>query len=176
MNFNYKKLSQPMAQMLRAQFIDKFINKNHPLYNNIDGISADKDVQDGYTHSHLWSCLKIKQTAEFYSMMRELGKMNCPTVYAMWDVYPKNSFNKGYVPEYLQFFRTDDIIELTPKELCEMLLREHHIEERASVIGDICTRYLPEDLYIFDYSLSWFMALTHEEIYTNNTRLCYSNK
>ena len=182
MNYDYKKLSKEKADRLRLEFTEKFIDTSHRLYKYIDGVSADetKNWDEGYIESHLWSCLmeEYKRSSEFYSMMRALGKMEQEKVYAMWDVRPKKIIRpcEEYVPQYLIYFRTDDVIEIAPKELCEMLLREHHIEERAKLIGDVCTRFLPEDLYVFDESLSWFMAFTHEEFTVNNEqRLCFSN-
>jgi hypothetical protein len=184
MNYDYKKLSKEKADLFRSGFISKYVDTSHELYKYIDGVSADetKNWDEGYIESHLWSCLKAdcKRKTEFYSMMRELGKMEQKKVYVMWDVRPKKVIRpyevKEYIPQYLSYFRTDDVIEIAPKELCEMLLREHHIEERAKLIGDVCTRFLPEDLYVFDESLSWFMALTHEEFTVNNEqRLCFSN-
>ena len=183
MNYDYKKLPKEKADLLRGEFTKKFIDTTHRLYKYIEGVSADEPKNgDDYMESHLWSCLKkeYKRSTEFYSMMRALGKMEQEKVYAMWDVRPKKIIDpfgcRENIPQYMQFFRTDDVIEIAPKELCQMLLREHHIEENARLIGDICIRYLPEDLYVFDESLSWFMALTHEEFTANNEhRLCYSN-
>ena len=180
MKFEYQKVTREKSKCLRRKFIEAFINKSHELYARIDGVSADEEVTDfeGYTESYLWSCLKseYKVQADFYSMMNYLGKMEKEKVYAMWDVRPKKVIYpvkvNFYKHPYLDNFRTDDVIEIAPKELCEILLRDQHIDEKCSFIREICDTYLPDDVYIFDETFSWVMAITHEAN-ENHDRCCF---
>ena len=63
------------------------------------------------------------------------------------------------------------MISIEPRELCEVLLHDHHIGEDRIV--DMSRYFLREDVYMFDETCTWYVALTHEE--HNQKRLCFSN-
>ncbi len=97
----------------------------------------------------------------------------------MWDIRPARimyptTYPIAMIDDCFRHFRSDDMIMMSPKELGDVLFRDHSII--ASGMGDVLTLLLPEDLYVFDDSLTWYIAFTHEE-YTkhNEKRLCYSN-
>jgi hypothetical protein len=182
MNFDYTKIPTEKAYALRKQFIDAFVDTSHELYvKYIRDVQASDIVQgEGLVLSHLWSCLH-KSTAhvvDFYAAMRYLYRLKNETVYVMWDirpekiVYPKSwSDYPSYTPPCEILLKSDEMISIDAKELCEVLLHDHHIAEDRIV--DMSRYFLREDVYIFDATCTWYIALTHEE--HNQKRLCFSN-
>lgn len=182
MNFDCTKIPTEKAYALRKQFIDAFVDTSHELYvKYIRDIRANDTVQgEGLVLSHLWSCLQ-KNTAhivDFYAAMRYLYERKDEKVFVMWDirpekiVYPKSwSVYPSYTPPCEILLKSDEMISIEPRELCEVLLHDHHIAEDR--IADMSRYFLREDVYIFDETCTWYVALTHEE--HKQKRLCFSN-
>lgn len=182
MNFDYTKIPRENAYALRKKFIDAFVDTAGELYVKcIRDVQANDTVQGkGLVLSHLWSCLH-KGTAhvvDFYAAMRYLYQLENETVYVMWDirpeliVYPKSwSDYPSYTPPCEILLKSDEMISIEPRELCEVLLHDHHIA--VDQIVDMSRYFLREDVYIFDETCTWYVALTHEE--HNQKRLCFSN-
>ena len=182
MNFDYTKIPTEKAYALRKQFVDAFVDTAGEQYvKYIRDLRAEDTVQgEGLVLSHLWSCLH-KGTAhvvDFYAAMRYLYQLENETVYVMWDirpeliVYPKSwSDYPSYTPPCEILLKSDEMISIAPRELCEVLLHDHHIAEDQIV--DMSRYFLREDVYVFDETCTWYVALTHEEY--NQKRLCFSN-
>lgn len=182
MNFDYTKIPTENAYALRKQLIDAFVDTSHELYvKYIRDVQASDIVQgEGLVLSHLWSCLH-KGTAyvvDFYAAMRYLYQLKSETVYVMWDirperiVYPESWLDyPSDTPPCEVFLKSDEMIAIGSKELCEVLLHDHHIAEDRIV--DMSRYFLREDVYIFDATCTWYIALTHEE--HMKKRLCFSN-
>lgn len=184
MYFDYAKIPEEKAYALRENFIDAFVDTSHDLYVRcICDIKANETVKgEGLIVSHLWSCLR-KDSAnkvDFYAAMRYLYQRKNEKVFVMWDIRPEKVVYPPewpavctYTPECELLLKSDEVIAIEPKELCEVLLHDHHIEEHR--IGDISRYFLREDVYIFDETCTWYIALTHEEDALLKKRLCFSN-
>ncbi len=183
MYFDYKKIPTNKAYALRNCFIDTFVDTSHDLYvRYIRDLKANDTVNaEGCRFTFLWSCLKRDNAyrIDFYSAMRYLYHRKNERVFVMWDIRPKKilypkGWQEDYIPECEIRLKSDDVISVEPKELCDVLLHDHHIE--AHWIGDISQYFLREDVYVFDETFTWFIALTHEEYTSHNEkRLCFSN-
>ena len=186
MHFDYTKIPMDKAYELRKRFIDTFVDTSCEHYvKYIRDLKANDTVNgDGFIVSHLWSCLKKDNNylVDFYSAMRYLYQRKNESVFVMWDirpekvVYPEHwpKFFKPYIPEYEILLKSDEVISVEPKELCEVLLHDHHMEEHRIV--DINRSFLREDVYVFDETFTWYIAPTHEEYTTHNEkRVCFSN-
>ena len=97
----------------------------------------------------------------------------------MWDIRPakviyQDGGTRVRMADCWSVFRSDDIISVSPRDLGDVLFWDHAIEAHRMV--DVLQQILPEDLYVFDNSFTWYIAFTHEE-YTphNEKRLCFSN-
>ena len=114
---------------------------------------------------------------DFYDAMRYLHRLENEKVLVMWDIRPENvcpESGREYpacIPPCEMVLKSDEMIAVEPKELCEVLLHDHHIDEHR--LGDISQNFLRDDVYIFDEACTWYMALTHEE--HQEKRLCFSN-
>ncbi len=185
MNFEYKKIPEEKAYELRNKFIDTFVDTTKDLYIKcIKDLRANDIVNaEGFRVSFLWSCLKknIAYKADFYDAMRYLHRQKSENVFVMWDIRPSEIIYPEawqsysvYTPPCELRLKSDEVISITPKELCEVLIHDCHIETHH--LGDICEYFLREDVYVFDETFTWYIALTHEEVDTNNKkRLCFSN-
>ncbi|MBQ8408987.1 MAG: helix-turn-helix transcriptional regulator [Clostridia bacterium] len=181
-SFSTWQIPKEKAYELRKKFIDAFVDTSHDLYvRYIRDLRADDIMQaEGLIVSHLWSCLK-KSNAEivdFYDAMCYLNQRQNEKVFVMWDIRPEKviypqswSAYRTYTPPCEILFKSDEIISIEPKELCEVLLHDHHMVEDQIV--DMSRYFLREDVYVFDETCTWYIALTHEE--HNNKRLCLSN-
>jgi len=186
MHFDYTKIPMDKAYELRKRFIDTFVDTSCEHYvKYIRDLKVNEPVNgEGLIVSHLWSCLKKDNNylVDFYSAMRYLYQRKNERVFVMWDirpekvVYPEHwpKFFKPYIPEYEILMKSDEVISVEPKELCEVLLHDHHMEEHRIV--DINRSFLREDVYVFDETFTWYIATTHEEYTTHNEkRVCFSN-
>ena len=185
MYFDYIKIPADEAYTLRKCFIDNFVDTSHKLFVScIRDLKATDTVKaEDYRVSFLWSCLKKNNNymVDFYDAMRYLYRRYNDRVFVMWDIragnviYPEEwKSYKSYVPECEILMKSDEVIAVEPKELCDVLLHDHHIE--AHKIGDISRYFLREDVYVFDNTFTWYIALTHEECTADNKkRLCFSN-
>lgn len=184
MYFDYTKIPEEKAYALRKKFIDTFVDTSHNLYVRcIRDIKANESVKaEGLVVSFLWSCLQkdMAYKVDFYAAMRYLYRLKKEKVFVMWDIRPEKVVYPQewqtypvYIPECEILMKSDEVISIEPKELCEVLLHDHHIEEHR--IGDISRYFLREDVYIFDETCTWYIALTHEEDTARKKRLCFSN-
>jgi len=185
MHFEYTKIPEEQAYALRKRFIDTFVDASNDLYvRYIRDLRANDTVNaEGFVVSFLWSCLKKNNAykVDFYAAMRYLHQQKSEKVFVMWDIRPaKMIYPKAwqdyptYTPACELLLRSDEVISITPKELCEVLIHDHHIEMHS--LGDISEYFLREDVYVFDETCTWYIALTHEEVDTHNKkRLCLSN-
>jgi hypothetical protein len=176
MYFDYIKLPTDQAQILRQKFIDTYIDTSHKLYQkNIKDLTPDTLYHDGMIVSHLWSCLKreTRYSVDFETALHYLYQLSNDSFYVMRDIQPKRSKEwlssySSFHPKSDSYLQSDDIIHISPRELCEVILHDHLIE-----VYRIGYPILDEDLYVFDDSLNWYIVFTHEEC--NGKPLCYSS-
>lgn len=131
-------LSQKEAATMRQQYIDKFIQTSNDFY--LDNILKTKVCSDGICYDgYLWECLgdyTLIKKHDFYQNYNHLKE-----VFVFWDIHSKD---KIWAENYWLFGK-DSMLLLEYNDFSENFY------------------YLPEDLYIFDYSLQWSLILTHED-------------
>lgn len=132
-------LDKQRGNELRKQYIDCFIDNNQKSYH--EQIERKHKFVDGYCYlGYLWDYLIDREiVSEEYieSISKKLGQ-----VYVFWDIH---SSERIFIKDYWRFDK-DAMIKLD----FDMLLAG--------------LKHLPEDIYIFDDTLKWTIAYTHEEI------------
>lgn len=124
---------------LRKKYIQKFVNTDHELYQ--DQIQLTHKFLDGYCYlGYLWDYIKNPVLIEKEYLEAMAGKIN--KVYVFWDIH---SCERIFVKDYWKFDK-DAVLKME----FEMLLEGEE--------------YLPEDIYIFDESMTWTLVKTHEDI------------
>lgn len=137
------------ADTLRRLFLSSFVDKKSTRYREI--LRQVYNSNGSHYSGYLWDCLfrdhlKVVTTDFVYSFL--VGRNS---IYVFWDNHPESYFSKtSLAREYSK----DSMLNISASQL------EAIIEQ------------LPEDFYIFDDSLSWAIAFTHEEL-SHGTRICY---
>lgn len=132
-------LEKDKAIFLRKKYIEKFIDTKSDIY--INDVQEKRRFSDGYCYTgYLWDCIEkpiIIDDNYLKSIINDIGD-----VYVFWDIH---SCERIFIEDYWKFDK-DDVLELDYKKLVE---------------GEC---YLPEDIYIFDKTMSWTLIKTHEDI------------
>lgn len=132
---------------VRKEYINKFINTNDKSYQ--EQIKSKRKFVDGYCYlGYLWDYIKDPIVIE-KNYIEALTK-NINVVYVFWDIH---TCERICIKDYWKFDKTA-VLKLELKTL---------------LAGE---KYLPEDIYIFDESLTWTVIKTHEDIDGN----CYCLK
>lgn len=130
-------LSEAESNMLRNLFIARFINTGNENYKNY--IANRELFSDGYCYTgYLWDNLLDFSRITMKSLIEELTDKQ--EVLVLWDIH---SCDRIFIENYWKFPK-HNVIRVDGKWLIQGF--EH----------------LPEDIYIFDYDLSWIYILTHE--------------
>lgn len=137
------------ATSIRNAFLDVFIDKRSDSYQSI--IMQLQASGRMYYYGYLWDCLTRKnlEIVSYTGALNFLQRKN--EFFLFWDNHPQSYFlarTPGW--EYPK----NSLFLLSGYELENILQR------------------LPEDCYFFDDSLSWAIALTHEESKPGR-RICY---
>jgi len=130
----------------RQRYIAAFIDTSSSFYQErIASVFQFKDgpAYDGY----LWDCLQGYQQISKEELNRRL--LMHEIVMVFWDIH---SAERIRVPNYWRF----------PKAAV-LRLQSNALEAAFE--------YLPEDIYIFDHSVTWTLITTHE--YNNSSSLIY---
>ncbi len=139
------RLPADAAECLRKQFICTFIDTESDYYRKY--IETVKDCSDGWCYSgYLWDCFIAPIVIRPDDVINHRDRLR--KVFAFWDIHSRD---KIWVDDFWKFGK-DTILRLDFDDLLDN------------------PDYLPEDIYIFDESMQWTLALTHE--YTNGTRYC----
>lgn len=142
---NIEILNSTKGDELRKKYIEQFIDTDHVMYHN--QIQIKHKFIDGYCYlGYLWDYIKnpiIIQEASFYSLINKFDK-----VFVFWDIH---TCERILIKDYWKLGK-NTMIKLTLETL---------------LCGEA---YLPEDIYIFDDSLTWTLVKTHEDI--NGERYC----
>jgi len=157
---NYIIIQDTKQKQLREKFIQNFIDTTTNYYCKY--LTA-KNYYDGFYYlGHLWETIPNSNTRaiypdEAYKLLSDKDK-----VFVMWDMRTMTNMGKAYhykVPR-------DMMIEMNGNELSEVIKTDKTlpVEQRS---------FLPEDIYIFDKSLYWYIIFTHE--FTENGDLCITN-
>lgn len=140
-------LNQFDGPTLRQKYKTNFINLNSEEY--VKNIEALHEHKDGLCYSgYLWDYLQLVIIKSEKYCKNFLKQKN--SFYIFWDIH---SCEKILVPNYWKY----------PKDAMLCVNYNEFME--------ICNN-LPEDIYIFDGTFSWSIALTHEED-EQGSRFCY---
>ena len=137
------------ANTLRQSFLTSFVDKKSMWYKEI--LKQVHETNGGHYLGYLWDCLfrdnlKVVSMDFVYSFIRERN-----SIYVFWDNHPRSYFPRTSIA---RDHTKDSLLKISAEEL-----------------GTIINQ-LPEDSYLFDDSLSWAIALTHEEL-SSGCRICY---
>lgn len=133
------------AIAVRNKYIDKFIDTSSEHYKKY--IATVNEYSDGICYTgYLWDCIINPVIIRFDEIIayKDLLKQ----VLIFWDIHSKE---KIWIDDYWKFGK-DSILKLNYSDILNNL------------------DYFPEDVYIFDDSMEWTLALTHEE--NNGIRIC----
>ena len=132
---------------IRDLFIEQFVDQNSNFY--LEHIKKKHNFSDGlFQTGYLWDCLKEHhKKTEKYCMDILSSKSE---FYVVWDVL---SSEHVYIPNYYKY----------PTESCLKLSFQEYLEKADT---------FPEDIYLFDDTLTWCVILTHED--DGKRRYCLS--
>ena len=149
MNTSYQPeiLSTEHSALWREAYLEAFVDKTCDHFQRY--IAKPRRFSDGVHHEgYLWDCLR-----EFTRITRErfcLEVARCSEVYVIADDHSRDRV----MGAPLWPFPPYSVASFQPQRLLESL------------------ESLPEDIYVFDSSLTWTLVLTHE--YDNKRRICLS--
>ncbi len=130
-------LKKRKAKVLREKYIEKYVDVTGKAYN--EKILKLYEMSDGLCYiGYLWDCFKNYSLADETECLHILAEKNNFIIF--WDI---NSSDYIRIKNYWNYPK-DAVLQIDNKEF---------IEKMSS---------FPEDLYIFDETLSWTVVLTHE--------------
>lgn len=138
------------AGRLRARYIERFVDTSTETYRqNIEGKGWQGD--DVHYTSYLWDTLKHAAVITQRELLADLSHRG--PVYVFWDLH---SDRKILIPNYWKFPK-DAVLRVPSSDLIDVLVHDSEVEQPEDLI-------LPEDLYIFDESMSSSLITTHEYV------------
>ena len=133
---------------LRNIFIHTFVDTDCEYYQN--GIQSTNHFPDGECYTgYLWDCMIDRQQVSFNHAISLLQSTQS-SIYVFWDIHSSKHI---LITDYWKYPK-EAVLLVAPDELQKILPT------------------LPEDCYFFDNTLSWAIALTHEES-KKGRRICY---
>ena len=138
-------LDRQSGRKIREKYIEHFVNTEHTNYKQ--QIQIRHQFIDGYCYlGYLWDFIKNPIVIEenYFETIAE----RISDIYVFWDIH---SCERILIKDYWKFDK-EAVLELKYRHLLEG------------------KEFLPEDIYIFDSSLTWTLIKTHEEI--NGKRYC----
>jgi hypothetical protein len=139
---------------LRKNFIEKFVDTKKESYKK--HIATLKEYPDGMCYDgYLWDSLKADYTLIERKMEQAITFLESKgKVFVMWDIFSKHRvpLNRIFSSKYPK----DTLIEIDSLELSKFISREWREDYRSD------EKYLPEDFYIFDNTMNWYVIFTHE--------------
>jgi hypothetical protein len=158
---NFTIVNKEKKKSLREEFIKKFVYTETDHYKKY--IATLKEYPDGMCYDgYLWDSLKAdhKQIERTMEQAIEYLKHK-DNVFVMWDIYSRHRVydNSKLATNYPK----DTVIEINSLELCRLI----ETEWSNYLIDNV--NCLPEDIYIYDEKLNWYVIFTHEgyDSYTN---------
>lgn len=139
------------ADFIRDAFLLEFADTDCDYYR--ENIATMCMYSDGLCYlGYLWDCMKLWEQITFAHALAILESCESP-FYVFWDIH---SQEKVPVENYW-IYPKNAVLSITAQEIRE------------------CVDDFPEDCYFFDDSLTWAIALTHEESKPGR-RICYLSK
>ncbi len=145
---NYTVLDQARADRLRHEFLERFTDKTLPFYQKTLRM---RRFSDGMCYmGYIWEVLK--QPYAVVTREAALAMLSDKAdVYVLWDIRTM----KNVAQRFQYKVPKDMVIRTDGQSLAEQLRAD--FAPLAETVS-----FLPEDIYVFDDSLSWFIAFTHE--------------
>lgn len=136
------------SAFLREVFIESFVNKTSNCYKTT--IEQKHLFSDGLCYTgYLWDCL-ITHTRVSLNFSQHFLQNRGDLIYVFWDIHSKDLI---HIDDYWKYPK-DAVLIVAPHDIIDVIPT------------------LPDDCYFFDQTLSWAIALTHEEL-NYKKRLCY---
>ena len=161
MDITFRIVDKEKSESLRKEFIKTFVNTEADKYHEY--IEVMHSYNDGeFYNGYLWDFLRHNDNYEKECSMQCAGEYLCGknSVYIMWDLYSNQRVLDGsrFAVEYPK----NIIIEMSGSRLTEVVIDKWNQ-------GIQVPHWLPEDIYCFDESMSWYVIFTHEghDHYTN---------
>lgn len=136
------------AAELRKLYIYTFIETKCDYYKrNIE--QCDLYPDGSYYVGYLWDCIRNRSIISAYQCEDYLQKIR-GDIYVFWDLHSSHHI---LIPDYWKYPRSA-VLRLNVATFFNI---QHQ---------------LPEDIYVFDESLSWTISFTHEET-KSGCRMCF---
>lgn len=130
-------LEKSQAELLRKKYIEKYVDVTGKAYN--EKILKLYEMSDGLCYiGYLWDCFKSYILVDEIDCLNILAKKKNFMIF--WDI---NSSDYIRIENYWNYPK-DAVLQIDSKEFIEKIST------------------FPEDVYIFDETLSWTVVLTHE--------------
>lgn len=142
-------LSPEESAFWREAYLDAFVDTASEHYRRY--IASPRSFSDGpHYEGYLWDCLRSPTRITIERFRHEIEKY--PEVLVMADDHSRNRIPGAPLWPYPSL----SVARFTPRVLVESLAE------------------LPEDLYLFDESVSWTLGVTHE--HDGKRRICFAAK
>ena len=128
----------------RKAYLEAFVDTSNEYFQRI---ASPRQFSDGIHHTgYLWECLRSPLRITFQRFQHEV--VSHLEVFVMADDHSRDMVPGATLWPYAPY----SVICFTPHELLQ------------------CLPALPEDMYIFEETLSWTLVLTHE--HDHKRRIC----
>ena len=140
-------LDATKSDALRCEYIKAFVNTASPYYE--ENIERKTMYSDGVCYTgYLWDCLLNPSIISEHEAQQLLKDKRC--IFIMWDIH---SCERILIPNYWKFPKTRIL--------------------RTTAWLETFKADLPEDVYLFDDTLSWSVIFTHETDAKDNRYCLY---
>ncbi len=131
-------LPKDSEHSLRSKYIEAFVDTSCEWYK--DRIATTREFSDGVCYTgYLWECLINPTYISLFDVVSYRDRLG--EVLVFWDIH---SSQRIFVKDYWKFGK-DTMLRL----------------EFGTLVDNL--EFFPEDIYIFDDSISWSLVLTHED-------------
>jgi len=156
----FKIVPEDEAKILRKKFIQKYVNTETECYTQIQNIDT-KAVVENQTYFYLRDTLldEKRYVVPYKDALCFLSKEK-RKVYIMWDI--SSRLKVGYENEDQKLlikrqYMCDTVLESSSIYASKMI-EDSNDESKYALYSD---RLLPEDVYVFDEKLTFYIAFTH---------------
>ncbi len=152
---NVQVLEPQKGRQLRQEFVRKFIDTSTIYYKKY--IALKQDAEGQYYDGYLWDYLAGNENGEWECTMAAAMNylMTKDQVFVMWDLFSGRRIGDRWTLS--KRYPKDSVFAIPAKELCQELRSEWDADRRKVEM------LLPEDLYVFDTHMNWYVIFTHEE-------------
>jgi hypothetical protein len=138
-------LSSQDSVFWRQAYLDAFVDTSSEYY--LSRIASPRQFSDGVHYTgYLWDCLRNPLRITIQRFQNEVIRYS--EVFVMADDHSRDRILGAPLWPYLP----NSVARFTPQSLLQ------------------CLDSLPEDIYVFDKSMSWTLVLTHED--DGKRRIC----